>query len=235
MAKHWLTGEDDGTQSTLSNILSNDGPLKPVLGDAASRAALLQIGLNLMQPSWNSTSGQIGEAIGHGGETIARLDKQAREDREQDLSERKLDDEMTKSDRLMKIRQQEADSYAAGQGARSTYDRLELQRLKDDAASGRQGVKNYHDAATQTFKAVHEAANSIMYDPANPNPLVERYKNKSIPEIERMMREEDKASGGGGGGSVAAPPASTLKEGVHTTFKNGQVWTLQNGRPVQVQ
>ena len=27
---------------------------------------------------------------------------------------------------------------------------------------------------------------------------------------------------------------SALKEGVHTTFKNGQTWTLQNGQPVQI-
>lgn len=30
------------------------------------------------------------------------------------------------------------------------------------------------------------------------------------------------------------PPASALKEGVHTKFANGQTWTLQNGKPVQV-
>jgi hypothetical protein len=32
-----------------------------------------------------------------------------------------------------------------------------------------------------------------------------------------------------------APPANLLKEGTHTTFANGQTWTLQNGVPVQVQ
>ena len=32
-----------------------------------------------------------------------------------------------------------------------------------------------------------------------------------------------------------APPASLLKEGVNTKFKNGQVWTLQSGKAVQVQ
>jgi hypothetical protein len=31
-----------------------------------------------------------------------------------------------------------------------------------------------------------------------------------------------------------APPISLLKEGVHTTFKNGETWTLQNGQAVQV-
>jgi hypothetical protein len=32
-----------------------------------------------------------------------------------------------------------------------------------------------------------------------------------------------------------APPVNLLKEGVHTTFKNGQTWTLQGGKPVQIQ
>jgi hypothetical protein len=34
--------------------------------------------------------------------------------------------------------------------------------------------------------------------------------------------------------STQGPPASLLKEGVNTTFANGQVWTLTNGQPVQV-
>lgn len=32
----------------------------------------------------------------------------------------------------------------------------------------------------------------------------------------------------------STPPSSVLKEGVHTTFANGQVWTLQGGKPVRV-
>lgn len=32
----------------------------------------------------------------------------------------------------------------------------------------------------------------------------------------------------------AAPPVSLLKEGIHTTFKNGQTWTLENGQAKQV-
>jgi hypothetical protein len=34
--------------------------------------------------------------------------------------------------------------------------------------------------------------------------------------------------------NTASPPLSLLKEGVNTTFANGQVWTLQNGQAVQV-
>jgi hypothetical protein len=41
--------------------------------------------------------------------------------------------------------------------------------------------------------------------------------------------------GGGQSTQVSAPPADRLKEGVVTTFKNGQRWTLKGGKPVQVQ
>jgi len=47
-----------------------------------------------------------------------------------------------------------------------------------------------------------------------------------------------KRMSGGGPAPAAtqgAPPASALKEGVGTKFKNGQVWTLQNGQPTRVQ
>ena len=33
---------------------------------------------------------------------------------------------------------------------------------------------------------------------------------------------------------TALPPTSALKEGHQTAFANGQVWTLKNGKPVQV-
>lgn len=35
-------------------------------------------------------------------------------------------------------------------------------------------------------------------------------------------------------GASSAPPASVLKEGINTTFENGQVWTLENGKPKRV-
>jgi len=44
------------------------------------------------------------------------------------------------------------------------------------------------------------------------------------------------ASGAGGAATTLPPQAlSALKEGMHTTFGNGQVWTLQNGKPARVQ
>ena len=54
-----------------------------------------------------------------------------------------------------------------------------------------------------------------------------------------------KTAAGSGAVSAAAPSpgkpaalpaaaAAQLKENIHTTFSNGQIWTLQNGQPVQV-
>lgn len=43
-----------------------------------------------------------------------------------------------------------------------------------------------------------------------------------------------KAATATGGASADAPPPSALKEGVKTTFKNGQSWTLQNGKAVRL-
>lgn len=35
-------------------------------------------------------------------------------------------------------------------------------------------------------------------------------------------------------GATTTPPANMLKEGVNTTFQNGQTWTLKNGKPTRV-
>ena len=77
MAKHFLTGDDDGTDDDLKDIVTSSGLYDRTLGDPASRAALLQIGLNLMQPRaiGQTTGGQIGQAIGSGGEEVTRADE----------------------------------------------------------------------------------------------------------------------------------------------------------------
>ena len=67
--------------------------------------------------------------------------------------------------------------------------------------------------------------------------------NQPLPDhLKRFAEEATKrrAGGGGGGGtstSIALPEAAAkqLKEGVVTTFKNKQKWTLHNGKPEQVQ
>ncbi len=48
------------------------------------------------------------------------------------------------------------------------------------------------------------------------------------------LRKQFGGSSPAGGNNTQSPPVSLLKEGVNTTFQNGQTWTLQNGQPVQV-
>jgi len=63
--------------------------------------------------------------------------------------------------------------------------------------------------------------------------------NDKLAEIkDRIARSASPTAPGSAGiptGSAGGPPANLLKEGVKTTFKNGQTWTLKNGQPAQVQ
>lgn len=188
-----FTGEDDETDSPLRNILSNEGPLKPILGDAASRSALLQIGLNLMQPPsmGQSTSGALGQAIGSGGEVEARLAKE-------DFERQKHEDELDKSQRTLDIRQQEANAYSQAQKAAAargaTTDKLALEQLRQQGRMQLHGAKDFAAKA----KSEHDTVNAITFNPKNPA-QADRVKfiGKTEKQIERMLREEDAAAGGG--------------------------------------
>ena len=62
--------------------------------------------------------------------------------------------------------------------------------------------------------------------------------NQIIKETENIKASVARTREGAEDGAVKtvkAPPVSKLKEGVHTTFSNGQTWTLEDGEPVQVQ
>jgi hypothetical protein len=113
---------------------------------------------------------------------------------------------------------------------------LTLEQLKQQGRESLLGTKNY----TANAQKIYDAVRDITFDPKRASPEDLRFVGKNPQQIERMLRADDAAAGGGGGGSVepppgsAGPPASSLKEGVHTTFKNGEVWTLQSGRPVKV-
>lgn len=57
---------------------------------------------------------------------------------------------------------------------------------------------------------------------------------KAGPPRGPQRRAVQRPASGQGGGPAASPPISALKEGHQTTFANGQVWTLTNGKPVRV-
>jgi hypothetical protein len=61
--------------------------------------------------------------------------------------------------------------------------------------------------------------------------------SQSVPTPGGASSAPSPAGGSSGAAAAQLPPqaAAQLKEGMHTTFGNGQIWTLQNGKPVRVQ
>lgn len=58
--------------------------------------------------------------------------------------------------------------------------------------------------------------------PPKPKTIDQVIADRVAPALEKKLAERD------------TPPLSALKEGKNTTFKNGQTWTLQDGKPVRV-
>jgi hypothetical protein len=92
-------------------------------------------------------------------------------------------------------------------------------------------------------EALHQAAQTLRSLAAGQlHSLTLRAKRGGV-DIGQLLGPEAKAaygleggdSPGGGGGALPPQAASQLKEGFVTTFGNGQKWTLQGGKPTQVQ
>jgi hypothetical protein len=74
---------------------------------------------------------------------------------------------------------------------------------------------------------------------ADPEVALEQFENEVSGRLGNVIESHGYRAIKGGGQAkptapAGAPPVSMLKEGVPTGFKNGQVWTLRNGQPVQV-
>jgi len=167
-----------------------------LLGDPASRSALLQIGLGLMTPSFSSTGGRIAQAVGGGGEAISRIEAE-------DLARKKQEDELDKTDRTLAIRQQEADAYSKGMSLKTLIDRQALQSQAEEFKRSQLGTKNYASHAQEIFKTVTGPA----FDSKNPtNAPFKRFEGKDSSEIEDMLRSEGAARKGPD--TTAAPTTS---------------------------
>lgn len=62
----------------------------------------------------------------------------------------------------------------------------------------------------------------------------EALEKQGIDTLDKYVDWYISKSGGKSEGGDNTPPISALKEGQQTTFANGQVWTLENGKPKQV-
>jgi len=91
-------------------------------------------------------------------------------------------------------------------------------------------------------EALHQAAQTLRSLAAGQlHSLTLRAKRGGV-DIGQLLGPEAKAAYGleggdapGGGGTLPPQAAAQLKEGFVTTFGNGQKWTLQGGKPTQVQ
>jgi hypothetical protein len=122
---------------------------------------------------------------------------------------------------------QEVNTALSGSSTPSDYRiKLELENLptKNSPAQLQVAINNLLNA----LDARLDASTGV------PFPLQEvqgkiKFKNAS----ERMKYYADVTTGGDGG-NVKIPPVNKLRQGIHTKFGNGQIWTLRNGQPVQV-
>lgn len=112
---------------------------------------------------------------------------------------------------------------------------IELENLK--SARSPEQIKG----AIENLRAALEARLDVDLSPLYPIEVVRGEKSMSQYKKELYSKYRNDYSNHFGGeqkaqevGGGTAPPVSALKEGVQRTFKNGQVWALINGKPVQV-
>jgi hypothetical protein len=76
-----------------------------------------------------------------------------------------------------------------------------------------------------------ESVQRAIADYRKENPKKET--SKGSPRVRQAITAK-RPGGSGQAQASSAPPVRYLKEGQQTTFKNGEVWTLQNGKPVRI-
>lgn len=151
-----------------------------------NRQALLQIGLQMMQPvaMGQSAAGHVGQAIGAGGEAVGRIE-------EGDLKEKAVDQKLAIADAKLQIAQQNANTNlfrantaatraAAGKTGGLT-DLIRSRYARQDAAAWEKQLEN--DA-----KDLVKQSSDLLADPNSD--VVKKYKGKTKAEIRDMLRAE---------------------------------------------
>jgi hypothetical protein len=170
------------------------GPLDPAtatnqwdswLDRPGNRTALLQMGLQLMQPVGigQTAGGAIAQSVGAGGEAI---DRQEAADLKDTIAQNKLD---TANSRLQ-IAQQNADSNATRATAAATAATTrKIGGLTDviKARFAREDQKAFEKRLDDDSKSVEKRANDLLADPNDP--VVQEYKGMSRMQIRDKLRQ----------------------------------------------
>lgn len=212
-----FTGQDD-EESPLRSIVSNsaDALNKSLFDDPASRAALLQIGLNMMQPVGlgQTAGGHIASSLGAGGEYVTRRAKDEREAEE-------LATKAAQKERELDIRQQEANAYKTGVETRGTESKAELERLRQQGRMQLQGARDYAGEAQRMWKFIND---NPLFDTKRAPDYVKPYIGKSEDEIRQMLQKSPGTPSPASGAEGSGQPRTVRQGGFeYKIYPDGRV------------
>ena len=154
-----------------------------------NRQALLQIGLNLMQPVGfgQTTGGHIAQAIGAGGEAVDRSAAL-------DLKERMADAKLEDADARLEIAQQNANANTSR--ANTAARRLEQAGSKKGglteafrARAARQDAQNFDRQLERDAKAIAKQVSDAELLGGSLSPDLAKYKGQSVIQIREDLRK----------------------------------------------
>jgi hypothetical protein len=204
-------------ESTLKEILHNVDQMYPFVGQNTERLAARNAALNAWMTNRQKVEAE--QTKGEHADNRARIGADARKyGSDQQLTGRVIH-EGAATDRTHETNQTRQAMGAAHD------DRV------DERTQFSEGNKNYRSNVITNVGASNEDSMARA--------------KAATPQLQHRQPQQQ---GGPAAGPAAGPrpalqqapqlpPAAmaSLKEGQHTTFKNGQVWTLRGGQPVQVQ
>lgn len=162
------------------------------LNRPGNRTALLQMGLNLMQPTamGQTTGGHIAQAVGAGGEAVARQEAS-------DLRERVADAKMQAADERLRILQQNADSgtlratsQAAARAAKGTQGLTALMQERFKRQDKATSEKQLQNDAKALFDQLADAEGDLLNPGRKDNPEIAKYRGMTLPQIRETLRKE---------------------------------------------
>lgn len=164
------------------------------LNRPGNRTALLQMGLNLMQPTamGQTTGGHIAQAIGAGGEAVARQETS-------DLKERVADAKMQAADERLRIMQQNADagtlratSSAAARANRKIGGLTDLVKERFRRQDEAKSEKQLQQDAKALFDQLADAESDLLNPERKNNPELAKYRGMTLPQIREELRKTRK-------------------------------------------
>lgn len=151
-----------------------------------NRTAMLQMGLQMMQPVGigQTVGGHVAQAIGAGGEAVTRADAA-------DLKERTAEAKMQAADERLRILQQNADTSerrASAAVARSTNKKVGGLTDLFRARAARQDARDFERQLDRDAAAIEKRASGTDAIMNPDDPVVKQYKGKTREEIRESLR-----------------------------------------------